>query len=62
VKKDRHTILSHYVVTSAVVIISTVAGVLAAAVVFTAVEVSEVPAVAKDSAVTANPTAVDVLT
>ncbi len=61
-KKDRQTILSHDVVTSAVVMISTFAGVLAAAVVFTAVEVSGIPAVAKDSAVTAIPTAVDVLT
>jgi hypothetical protein len=49
-------------VTSAVVMISTVAGVLAAAVVFTAVEVSGVPAVAEDSAVTAIHTAVDVIT
>ncbi len=47
--------------TSAVVMVSAVAGVPAAAVVFTAFEISGVPAVAEVSAVTAIPTAVDVL-
>ncbi len=46
---------------SAVVMVSTVAGVPAAAVVFTAFDISGVPAVAKVTAVTAIPTAVDVL-
>jgi len=41
--------------TSAVVMVSTVAGVPAAAVVFTAFDISGVPAVAKVSAVTAIP-------